>query len=125
MLEKRNYWIVGIGTAAVSFLLLFIGVKMVLGNPVNTQNIVGFVIVSLLAGILASSMIYLQMKKLLISFMIGLVIGFFEMYRAFINGMAGWGDLIGIMSLFTWATIGLGVGIVIQLGFYLYKRFKR
>ncbi len=124
-LEKKNYLFLGAIIGILSFVLLFIGVKFVLGNEVNFNNMIAYLIFSLLAGGLASLLVFFRLKIAFLIYNIGLLIGYFEMYRAFLNGMGGWGDLVGVLSLFIWAAIGLGIGLVIQLGLYLYKRFKK
>ena len=124
-LEKEQYRTVGLGVAAASFLMLLIGIKGVLGNEVNIRNMAAFFSFSVLAGIISSCMVYYSFKIALALFSAGLVIGFFEMFRAFLGKMSSWGDLIGILSLFVWAAMGLGAAVLVQLGYYLYSRFKK
>lgn len=123
-LDRRHFRVTGLSVAIVSLIMVFIGVKVVLGNEINIDNIVVFIGFSILVGIIASSLVYFRFKIAFLFFIIGLVIGLFEMYRNFLNGMSGWGDLIGIISLFTWTIIGFGLGILSQLGYYVYKKFK-
>lgn len=122
MLEKKHSWKIGLGVAIISLIMLLVGVRTVLGNQLNLKNIIAFIGFSLLAGAIALMLIYFSYKLTFGFFMLGLVIGFFEMYRIFWNGMSGWGDLIGILSLFMWVIIGLGSGILAQLGYYIYKK---
>jgi hypothetical protein len=124
-LPKRKYWLVGLIMAIITFVLVFIGVKVVLGNAVTIQNVVFYIVFSGLVGGLTATMVFFKLKASFILFLTGLLIGFFEMYRAFFNRMTGWGDLIGIISLLIWGIIGLGVGIVIQFIIYAYKKFNK
>ncbi len=124
-LEKKIFWIVGLLIFIISFLMLFIGIRIVLGNELIVRNLLAFMGLSLLTGVIASSLVYFRFKLSFIFFVAGLFIGFFEMYRAFLSDMSGWGDLIGIMSLFMWAITGLGVGLLVQFGRYLYRKLKR
>lgn len=123
--EKKNSWVIGLMVTVGSFIMLLVGIKIVLGNELVPRNLVAFSGFSVLAGLIALVSVYLRLKIAFLLFIAGLAIGFFEMYRAFIGGMSGWGDLIGIISLFMWALIGLGMGILLQFGYYLYKRFKK
>ena len=123
--EKKNFWLIGLIVTVVSFIMLLVGIKIVLGNELVPRNLVAFSGFSVLAGLIALLSVYFRLKIAFLLFIVGLAIGFFEMYRAFIGGMSGWGDLIGIISLFMWALIGIGMGIIIQLGFYVYKRYKK
>jgi len=111
--------------AIISFIMLFLGVKGVLAQEVNIQNILVYIGFSVLIGIVTSLLVFFRFKVIFVTFMVGLVVGFFEMYRAFIDGLSGWGDLVGILSLFIWVISGLVTGILAQLGYYLYKRFRK
>lgn len=122
MLEKKHSWKIGLSVAAISLVMLLVGVHIILGNQLNMKNIFAFIGLSLLLGVLALMLIYFSYKLTFGFFMLGLAIGFFEMYRIFWNGMSGWGDLIGILSLFMWVIIGLGSGILAQLGYYIYNK---
>lgn len=123
-LERENFWTIGLSIFFISFLMLFIGIKIILGNELIVRNLLAFMGLSLLTGVIASALVYFRFKLSFIFFIAGLFIGFFEMYRAFLSDMSGWGDLIGIMSLFMWAITGLGVGLLVQFGRYLYRSLK-
>lgn len=125
ILEKKNFWAVGIIVGMSTFSLLLIGIKVILGNELIARNLLAFIGLSLLTGIIALFLVYFKLKLSAALFIIGLVIGFFEMYRAFLGDMSGWGDLIGIMSLFMWSITGLVVGILVQVGRFLYRKFKK
>ena len=56
----------------------------------------------------------LSFKTMCSFFLIGLLVGFFEMFRTFLFVKSGWEDLTGIILLLTWAAIGLSVGGIIQ-----------
>lgn len=123
-LNRKQYLFVGLGFSVLSFVLLFIGVSQVLGNTIELPNIIAYLVFSLLVGIVIGSLGYFNLKFAFIFTVLGFIVGFFEMYRAFIAGMTGWGDLIGILSLFMWVIVGLGLGLITQLGFYLYNKNK-
>lgn len=123
-IEKNQYWKIGLVTMIATFILLFIGVKVVLGNEVFIENIIAYTIFSVLVGIVAACLVFFKLKLAFVSFILGLIVGFFEMYRAFLKDMSGWGDLAGIISLLMWVVIGLVVGLVFQLAYYLSKKHK-
>ena len=122
--EKRNFWIIWSIVTAVSFVLLFAGVKLLLGNPISPQNILAFLILSIIFGVISSTLYLLKRKAACILFIAGLAVGFFEMNRIFLGDMGGWGDLVGLISLLTWAGIGLGSGVVFELSRYIYKKIN-
>lgn len=109
----------------LSFIMLFTGIKAILGSQITLKNIIAYVIFSALVGIVAAVLVFTRLKIALISYVLGLILGFIQMYKAFFNGMSGWGDLIGLISLFTWIIIGLCLGLLIQLGYFLFKRYKK
>jgi FtsH-binding integral membrane protein len=124
MLSKRNYLKYGFFTFLVSFVLLWVGVSLILRNTVNERNLVAYAAFSILAGVVGAVLIYTQAKIAAALFYVGLIFGYFEMYRTFINGLDGWGDLIGILSLFIWSGIGLGVGLLLQAGARVFSKKK-
>lgn len=124
-LEKKNYWIIGLIITILSFVLLYIGIRFVLGNELIFRNLTAFLGFSVVSGLIASMLIFFRFKVTFVLFGIGLIVGFFDMYRAFVSDLSGWGDLIGIMSLFMWSITGLVIGLLIQFGYYLYKKMKR
>lgn len=124
-LERKYYWIVGLSIAVISFILFFIGVRVVCDNEVTIGNLVAYGVFGATAGFIASLLVFFRLKLAFIAYILGWIVGYFEMYRSFINGMSGWGDLIGVISLFTWMAIGLGIGILSEIGRYVYMKSKK
>ena len=124
-LERKQFWLVGLGFSVLSFILLLIGVSQVLGNTIVLANIVAYLVFSLLVGAVIGALGYFSLKLAFSFTVTGLLVGFIEMYRAFIAGLSGWGDLIGILSLFIWVIVGIGIGLTTQLGVDLYKKAKK
>lgn len=125
MLEKKFYWLIGIGVATLSLIALLIGVGVVLGNEIDFNNLMAYIGFSLLVGFIVYLSLYFNFTIVQLFFGIGLLIGFIEMYRIFLDEMSGWGDLIGLLSLFTITLLGLGIGIISQFGLYLYRKFTK
>lgn len=124
-INQKNYWKIGLCISIIAFILLLSGVRFVLENPMNLQNLIAFVAFSLLVGVIGGGMVFARMNLAFVVFTIGLIVGYFEMFRGFLKGLSGWGDLIGILSLFTWSLIGLTAGLLAQLSVYLYKKMGR
>ncbi len=122
--EKRHFLIVGFLVTAVSFLLLLIGVKYILSNDILIQNVIGFFILSSIFGGLSAVFYFFQLKIIFSIFIVGIIIGFFDMYRIFMNRSGGWADLVGLMTLFMWIIIALIIGLAAQFIFFLYKKRK-
>ena len=123
--SKRKHLLLGFVCALVSFVLLFIGIKYAAKNPISSSNILAYAIFSVMVGSAAGLFSFFKLKISLYTFLACMVIGFFEMIRAFVSGMTGWGDLIGVMSLIMWSIIGIVAGIFFQLSYHLYNKYKK
>ncbi|OGO79140.1 MAG: hypothetical protein A2Y23_06210 [Clostridiales bacterium GWB2_37_7] len=123
-LDKKQYWIIGLCTVILSFIMLFIGIKVIAASQVSIENVLAYIVFSLLVGGVASALIFFRLKIAFLSYIAGLLLGFVLMYRTFLYDMSGWGDLIGVISLLIWTIIGLGTGLLVQLAFYLFKKYK-
>lgn len=91
----------------------------------SIENYIAYIAFSLIVGVVAAALIYFRLKIAFLSFTAGLILGFILMFYAFLYSTTGWGDLIGILNLMMWTILGLGVGLLIQLVYYLYKKFKK
>ena len=125
MVDRKQFIRMGVIVAITTFIMLFFAVRFILRTPLESQNYLAFLIFSLLAGSITAILVYTQARIAAGLFMLGLGLGFFEMYRVFMRDMAGWGDLIGLLSLFFWAAAGLGAGLLIQFGVKIFNRKKR
>lgn len=125
ILEKKNFWKIGLCVAVLSFAAFAISMNVFSAMELSINNYLGYMAFSLIAGVVAAIFIYFRFKIAFLSFAVGLIIGFSLMLRAFLSDLSGWEDLIGVMNLMMWSILGLGVGLLIQLGIYLYKRFKK
>lgn len=124
MVQRKQFLRMGFLVTISTFVLLAFAVGFILRAPLESQNYLAFLIFSLITGIITAVLIYTDARIVAGFFLFGLGMGFFEMYRVFMRDMAGWGDLIGLMSLFFWAAIGLGVGMLGQAGAKLLHRKK-
>ena len=122
--DKKDYLVTGFIVAFLSFVLLFVGIKFILGNKIVTKNIIAFAVFSILAGIIVSLLMIYKLKILYTSFIIGLVVGFALMYRTFLQEASDWRDLIGLLSMFVFTVLSLGIGMLVQLGYHLFKKYK-
>ncbi|OEH86540.1 hypothetical protein BHU72_13100 [Desulfuribacillus stibiiarsenatis] len=123
--SRSTALILGFCIALLAFLSLFIGVKVILGNQLEIINLVAFSGFALIMGIITMLLFLFAYSIALSLFIGGLIIGNYVMFQSFVDGMTGWGDLVGIISLFTWVIIGLVAGIVAQLVYSWYRKFKK
>lgn len=122
--KKRIFWLIGISIMVLSFIALFSGVRFVLNRGIQPYNIIAYLILSLILGAISSALYLFKLKIINAFYLLGVFIGFLEMYRAFLSNLSGWEDLAGFMSLFLWMGVGLTVGALGQIGRYFYVKFR-
>lgn len=123
--KKKNIMTSFFVSTFVPFLLVFLGLKYISGSILSVQNtflMLGFCI---LFGIVSSLLYYLNLKTAYYFFNGGILVGLIDMYRHLFQDLNGWQDLTGLASLFIWILIGLCGGLILQLGRYLYDKFKK
>ena len=111
---ENNYGKVGIVTGLISFVLLVVGLRNVLGQDIEILNFVAFSIFSLIIGIAFSALLFYKLKIAFYIFSAAFVIAFFELYRSYIQDLNGQGGLMGILSLFIITSFGLGLALIVQ-----------
>ena len=122
--QKEYYWKIGLLVSVISFILFLVAVGKVLDSELNIKNLAAYLGFSLAAGLIALLLVRFGFKIALIFFLAGLIIGFIEMYRLFFSDSSGWGDLAGLISLFMWVFMGIGLGVFAQLGAYYWRKRK-
>ncbi len=122
---EKNQLLRGLGLSLISFLLLIIGVGMILGVSLHLANLAVYFVFSILAGFIYLLLSGYQLTIVLFMFMTGLLVGYIEMYRAFWQGLEGWGEIIGILALLIWPTIGIFLGVIIQITVFFYKKYQK
>lgn len=122
--NKKNFWLLFFTVAILSFTLLYLGIKYLLGNPVTLQNIAAYIILSLIFGTVSSVLYLLELKIMCSVFALGLFVGYLTMFRTFLGSRSGWEDLAGLLSLFTWMAIGLCAGTALQFLSYFYRKIR-
>ena len=116
---------IGLFTGLITFVLLIFGVRNILGQTLEVKNYIAFAIFGLIAGIAASVLLFYKLKFAFPIFMIALVLGFIELFRNFIFNNGGWGDVIGILSLFMITSFGLVLALIVQSIVYFVQKSKK
>lgn len=117
--------IIGVVITVLSFISIFTSVRFILENPISTSNFIAYIVLSLVLGMISGIFYYFKFQMAFIVFITGILIGFIQMFRMFINGLDGWGDLAGFLSLLTWIIIGFILGIAMQFFQFLCKKFRK
>jgi hypothetical protein len=124
-MKKHKSIFIGLIVAAISFVLMYTGIRFINNTELTAQNIAYYVLFSLVLGGISAIFHFYRLKYALIFFLAGIVIGYFEMFRRFMDDLDGWGDLAGILSLFMFIFAGLIAGIIVQIVHHFYKKYKK
>ncbi|PJK17710.1 hypothetical protein CQS04_02200 [Chryseomicrobium excrementi] len=111
---NANYKTLGVLVMSITLFLLLLGVGVLLDQPLTTSNVVTIIAYGLAAGLFAGALAFLNLKIGVIIFLIGLAIGFFEMFRSFLFASGEFGDLAGLLSLFIFTAFGLVLAVVVE-----------
>ncbi|WP_165767449.1 hypothetical protein [Tetzosporium hominis] len=109
---------------SITLFLLLLGVGIVLDQPLTTSNVVTIIAYGLAAGLFAGALAFLNLRKGVFIFLIGLAIGFFEMFRSFLFSSGEFGDLAGLLSLFIFTAFGLVLAVIVEGIRYLLAKSK-
>lgn len=123
-MKKNNSLIIGIIVAVLLFVLIYAGMMFVADRDIS-DNILAYAVVSLLIGLVTAAFYHFNFKYAFNIFLVGILIGLFEMYRNFMSEQNGWEDLAGIVSIMFWIVVGFFAGLIVQGAVYLYKKNKK
>jgi hypothetical protein len=121
---ENNFGKIGLVAGLLTFVLLIVGIRNVLGQPIEIINFVAFSVFGLIIGIIIASILFYKLKIAFYMFSSFLLIAFLEMYRNFIMNANGQGDLIGVLSLFIITSFGLGLSLIVQFIVILLNKKK-
>jgi hypothetical protein len=124
-INKKFALPVGISFFVLTFALFYIGVALILGNPLVLENYLAFAVFSLLVGIISACFVFFNLSIGFLIFTLGYVIGFGSMFLAFYDGMTGWGDLIGLIQMMFILGIGLATAVIVEIVLLIIKKVKK
>ena len=122
---ERHFGKFGAISGLVTFMLLITGVRNVLGNELEIKNIIAFAIFGLIIGVACAALLFYKLRIAFPIFLVALVLGFFELFRSFLTDMNGFGDLVGILSLFMITSFGLGIALFVEFVAHLIRKNKQ
>ncbi|NLA81880.1 MAG: hypothetical protein GX849_03505 [Clostridiaceae bacterium] len=110
--------------ALLTFGVFYLGVGILLGTPLLPTNFLAMAVLGLIIGSIAFLFAFFRLKFALGFFVAGFAIGSAFMLYTFWDGVAGWEDLIGLLSFLFLQGLGLGVGLLLELIVFLVKKSK-
>ncbi|WOV88492.1 hypothetical protein QWT69_05080 [Sporosarcina oncorhynchi] len=120
----KKLWKIGFFTGLTSFVLMILGTRTILGTELVFKNYLAFGVFSLTVGIIAAVMLFYKMKIAYRIFMVALVLAFAEFFRSFLMNTDGFGDLVGVLSLFMISSFGFGVAVIVEFIVMIFKKMK-
>lgn len=124
-MKKHKWLITGAVIAAISFILVLMGMLNINSGAVSTENILAYILFSLVLGVIAAVLQHTKLDFALLFFIGGIGIGFFQMYRSFADKSSGWGDLAGIAYLITYIVFGLLTGFIAHAYLWIVNKIKK
>lgn len=110
----NKLWKIGLFTGLTSFVLMILGVRTILGTTLVIENYLAFGVFSLSVGIIASVLLFYNLKIAFRIFMIALVLAFAEFFRSFLMIKSDTASAAGMLSLFIITSFGLGIAVFVQ-----------
>ncbi len=123
--QKRTALLGGLITALLNAAFFIVGIGLLLGNPLQLQNILAIGIFSLIIGALVFLFLLFRLMYAFGVFITGFLGGSALMLSTFGKGVAGWEDLVGLLTYLFFLGLGLIAGLVLELIVYLVKRSRK
>lgn len=124
MKPRKKVFYVGGAYVVVTFLLFYVGVAVVLDQPVLPENLLAFGLFALLVGLISGIFAFIKNNYGLIIFSVGYVIAFGFMYYTFLSDMTGWEGLIGLIQMMMILGISIAVAIVAEVIVFFMNKNK-
>ena len=115
----------GFLTALFNFAVFYIGVGIFLETPLLLTNYLAMAALSLAIGVFSFIFILFRMYYAAGLFTAGLLVGSAFMLSTFWKGVAGWEDIIGLLSFLVFLGIGLATGLLVQLIVFLVNKSRK
>ncbi|HHX29731.1 MAG TPA: hypothetical protein GX720_00710 [Clostridiaceae bacterium] len=123
--QTRLALLLGVLVALFTATIFAVGVGILNGTPLLLQNILAMSVLGLILGSIAFLFLFFRLYYALGIYAAGLVLGSAVMISTFLKGVAGWEDLIGLLSYLLLVGMGLALGLLVQLIVYLVQRNKK
>ena len=117
--------LIGLLTALFNFAVFYLGVGIFLETPLLLTNYLAMAALSLAIGVFSFIFILFRMFYAAGLFTAGLLVGSAFMLSTFWKGVAGWEDIIGLLSFFVFLGIGLVTGLLVQLIVFLVNKSRK
>ena len=111
--------------AAIVFTALVL-TQSILQSKLEVKSILAFSLIAVATALFSCLGGYLGAKNYFFSSSFGLVVGICHMlYIAVFNASPGWGDLTSVIGFLFFATIGILIGILLEIFLMIIKKTKQ
>lgn len=114
----------GLAVAILHFILFYVGVAVILKNPIGWQHLLANAVLSLIVGVIAFALCLPKIRLGLYIFLAGIAVGFAAMYTIFFDGATGWADLAGLMTYFMIGLIALVCAVTVILIVFIVRKLR-
>lgn len=124
-LAKKYTLPVGLVIAVLTAAMLYVGVAVVLNNPLELQNILVFITFGVLLGAIFACFVYFRLSVGFYLFLVSYIVAFATMFVTFTQDIDGWGGIIAIIQLMFILGIGLVSSLIAELVLFIMRRSKQ
>lgn len=126
LLQKRSpEWLYVLLAIFILNIASFVAYQLILDIPLSLSTLIGFKGLSIVIAIIAS-LGYFGFAVFSLSFIIADIIGLCYMFFIIITEKSnGWADLTSIAALATFLFVGIIVGILLQIIYFIFNNKKR
>lgn len=124
MKQKHNVVLISVLFFVATFILLYVAVKILLGNALVVENFIAYGVLSLILAAVAAAFAMSKRRIGLIIFSIGYVLGFAYLIYAFSSNLSGWEDIAGLLGLFLFLGGGTVIAAIAELITYFINKNK-
>lgn len=123
-LAKKHTLPTGLVIAILTASMLYVGVAIILNNPLELQNIFVFITFGVLLGTIFACFVYFRLAIGFYLFLVSYIVAFATMFVTFTQDLDGWGGIIAIIQLMFILGIGLISSLVAEFVIFIIRRSK-
>ena len=115
--------IIALAFSILTFILFYLGVSSILKQDITSQNLLAYLVFSLLVGLIVGVLRSLKHRYGFYIFIVAYLLGMGSMMYSFSLELSGWGDLIGLLQMFMIVGGGSVLALIVEI--ILYFRDKK
>lgn len=110
--------------SVLTFLLFYLGISAILKQDITSQNLLAYLVFSLLVGLIVGVLTSLKHRYGFYIFTAAYLLGMGSMMYSFSLDLTGWGDLIGLLQMFMIVGAGSVLAVIVEIFMYFKDKKK-